>query len=534
MEKEKSADTTGRILPFKQDGEYYFQCGLKAYQKRDLHKAKKMFERAVLFEPDEPAFHCQLASTLAELGEFQESNNCLQHVLEYVDGEMAECYFFMANNYAHLGMFKEAEQHAILYMKHEPNGEFFDDSQELLDLIYFETGRPAEQLTEEEELIASHEKARHSIETGNMKEAKVQLKEIIEKHPNFWAAYNNLALTYFYENKYEKALQILEDVLAKNPGNLNALCNMAIFYHHLGQNEKCKKITEALKVIHPIHPEQRYKLGSTFGILGEHTYANRWLVSVKKFQMNYSPAFFHLIAVSYYAIGNVDLAIKYWRKVEEMDPEGVVAPFYLKQAMIGMLTVTGLDYQYRLPPVSNVRKKKPGFFVRLNQIKKALEKNKLTHLILLRGNTNKEAVSLLEAFCLKREEHPFLKEMAANLLLEMEPGRTVVVKNKHEENIYHTVSSIFTKGFDIIDLLKEKEAIIDDEMTFLWLEVMNRAKLEPELLKNEKGMAAALDYLSRKRKQGATQREIAERYGVSVAVLSSRLKKIKKLLEMTD
>ncbi|MCQ6264292.1 tetratricopeptide repeat protein [Fictibacillus sp. WQ 8-8] len=533
MKKENHAESDMRILPFMQDGEYYFHRGIKAYQKKDLDKARKLFERAVYLQPEEPAFYCQLASTLAELGEYDKSNLYLVQVLETMGQDISECYFFMANNYAHLGMFSEAETYASLYMKKDPDGEFFDDALELIDLINFETG--SEALTEEEELIIGHEEARHSIEKGDLKEAKKQLAELISKHPAFWAAYNNLALTHFYLNEFEEALNVLTSILDKNPGNLNALCNLAIFYEQLGKKEEAAEMVEGMKKVYPIHPDHRYKLGSTFGIFNEHAWANRWLASINKHYYYNDPSYLHLLAVSFYALGRTERAMNCWSKAQELDPKSQVASYYLEKAQNDELTVTGADYQYRAPSyVKQENAQKRDFMQRFNNVARGLQKSKLVHLTLLRGNNSEENIETLQEFCTRDDEHTVLKEVAASLLVEMNPGTKVSIQGEDGEQIIENVSPTIASGLSILSIMKENGASIDDDVTFLWLETMILARSESSLLRNDKAIAAAIDYVSRKRKDGATQRQIAELYGITVSMLSSRIQFIKRGLERVD
>jgi tetratricopeptide (TPR) repeat protein len=533
MEKQKKASGfASRVLPFVQDGDYYFEKGIKAYNRRDLYKAKKMFERAVTFQPEEPSFLCQLASTLAEIGEYEESNRYLLNVLEQSGPDMSECHFFLANNFAHLGMYTDAEEHALLYIQNDPDGEFFDDTQELLDLISLETGSKSLDmpLSVEEELIKSHDEARQSIESGDLPLAQELLREIIKNHPNFWAAYNNLALTHFYRSEFDEAMDVLQDVLEKNPGNLNALCNLAIFLFHLGMDEAGGKLVDRLKSVYPIHPEHRYKLGNTFGLLEEHEYANRWLRSLRKTSFLYDPVTNHMLAVSYFALGQTEKALKSWEKVVELDPEGAVALHYMKKALSGELTVSGGDYQYRIPSKKAGKPKKDRqmkAMEHIQQVRKGLEKNKITHLFLLRGNKNEEAYRTLRDVCLRADEQLFVKEIAATIMLEHRPE--VTVKLAHEDAVVEvgSASEIISQALDVIHLLRENGAAIDEHALFYWSEAIKMAELTDEkIFDNLSGIAGAIDHLARKQKGRSTQKAIADLYDVSAAVLSLRIKKL--------
>lgn len=476
---------------------------------------------------------CQLASTLAEIGEYEESNRHLLSALEQSGSDMmSECHFFLANNFAHLGMYSDAEEHALLYMHNDPDGEFLDDTQELLDLINLETGTKSQDMpmTEEEELIKAHDEARQSIERGDLPVAQDQLREIIINHPKFWAAYNNLALTHFYKSEFDEAISVLEDVLVKNPGNLNALCNLAIFLFHLGMDEQGGKIVDRLKSVHPIHAEHRYKLGNTFGLLEEHVHANKWLQSLKKSSFVFDPVTTHMLAVSYYALGKKELSVKTWKKVLDLDPEGNVAPYYMERALKDELTVAGGDYQYRIPLNKHNKPKKDRqikAMEHIQHVRKGLEKNKITHLFLLRGNKNEEAYKTLSEFCLRPEENLFIKEIAANIMLEHRPEQSV--KLAHEENIVEvgSPSAILTKALDVMQVIKVHGAIIDEQVLFYWSEAIKLSEQTGEkIFDNKHAVAAAIDHLSRKQKGNSTKKASAELYGITVAVLSLRIKKL--------
>ncbi|EIT87020.1 hypothetical protein A374_02164 [Fictibacillus macauensis ZFHKF-1] len=536
MKKEKHAERDMRILPFRQDGERFFQRGMKAYRQKEYQKAIRLFQRAVELQPEEPTYYCQLASTLAEIGEYDRSNEYLEQVIDAMGQDISECYFFMANNYAHLGMFSEAEAYAAIYIKKDPTGEFVPDAKELLELIHFEVG--SEALSEEEELILTHEEARQSIVQGNLKEAKKQLGKLIEKHPTFWAAYNNLALTHFYLDEYDEALSVLRSILGKNPGNLNALCNIAIILDHMGKKSEALQMMDALKNVYPIHPDHRYKLGTTFGMFHEHAYANRWLSSIQRHYYGNDPAYLHLLAVSCYATGQKERGMRAWRKIEEIDPGKEVAAYYLKKAANNELVVTGTDYQYRIPVdevrVSQEQMPKNTFAARFNQVASGFHKGKLMHLCMLRGDTTTESITLLTDFCLRKEEHPVLKQLAASLLLEMNAAKTVTITQENEQVTMSTIPDMMKHGLAILSYLKEHETAIDDDVTFLWIELMSGQRFDTTWLRNEKALAAAIDYVSKKRKSGTTQAKIAERYGISVSMLSSRIQFLKRGLERAD
>ena len=165
---------------------------------------------------------------------------------------MTECHYFLANNYAHLGMFKEAYRHANAYLDKDEGGEFSEDAEDLLELITFESDETEESLFKQDGLIIKQEKAREYLEAGNFQKAIEVLKEMIEEYQDYWSAYNNLALAYFYFGQIDEAFATLDDVLEKSPGNLHALCNLVVFHHYQQNEEKLEELVETLAKIRPM------------------------------------------------------------------------------------------------------------------------------------------------------------------------------------------------------------------------------------------------------------------------------------------
>ena len=80
------------------------------------------------------------------------------------------------------------------------------------------------------------------MESGDFTTAVELLESIIVDYPEFWAAYNNLALAYFYIGQTEQASELLYEVLEKDKGNIHALCNLAVFYYYEKKEEQLESL----------------------------------------------------------------------------------------------------------------------------------------------------------------------------------------------------------------------------------------------------------------------------------------------------
>jgi tetratricopeptide (TPR) repeat protein len=533
MKKEQATNKSGQLIPFTQSGEYYFERALSFYKKRHLHKAKKYLQRAVQLEPHEAVYICQLAAVQAELGEYIESNEWLESILQDLDPQMTECHFFIANNYAHLGMFDEAEKQANLYLKKEPDGEFVEDLEELIWFIEgtFEDEEIQSPLVDEEdEIIHQHEQARKRLEAGDFLSAISLLEKMIAEHPTFWAAYNNLALAYFYSGQSEEALDVLKQVLTENPGNLHALCNAALFYHFLEMDDKSSMLAERLKKVYPTNLEHRYKLASTFGMLGEHEIAYERLAKLKKYGFEWEPSFYHWFAVSAFMTGRKTQAERAWKRLKDIDPHNQIAQEYLTRLEKGTLHAEHLHEQ------SSNFSQHPYTEQSREEVIDETEA-KVFQLFLLREQGSTEAYEKLKQFCGNKEEPLLLKELAAFGMLEIIPNEMVTIKERQNITLYEAVDQLpilIPQAVAIKDELAKHFSSLELEkvITAVWIKLFFYARLENMTLKNTKAWAAAGKYIWEKlNKQKTSQKQLAEEYDLSLSTVSKYVKQLQTILE---
>ncbi|WP_096202474.1 tetratricopeptide repeat protein [Bacillus sp. FJAT-45350] len=311
FERHNKREKLGRIIPFYQNGEFYFNKGLIAYQKKQVPKAVKLMETAIKLSEDEPMFHCQLAAVLSELGQYERSNEILQYVLDELDSSMDECYFFMANNFAYLGLFDKAEESAKKYMSISPDGEFSHDSDDLLDLLKFE--KEDDDLDEEEDLIIEYDYICRLVETEKYELAIKRLETMMNEYPTFWPAYNHLSTVLFDIGRKEEALQLCKEVLEKDKGNLIARCNLAQFYYKNGQKDEADSMIRLLICVLPIDFDHRFKVASTLCMVGYYAEAHKLLLQLEKRFYGQKPSFFRCLAVAAYHNGDMKKAFASWK-----------------------------------------------------------------------------------------------------------------------------------------------------------------------------------------------------------------------------
>ncbi|ARK32042.1 tetratricopeptide repeat protein [Halalkalibacter krulwichiae] len=305
----KDEHEKNKVVPLFQSGDYFFHRGIEAYRKNHLHRAVKLFERAVKITSTEPVFHVQLAAVLSEVGEYERSNEILQNVLDDNETNVEECYFFMANNYAYLGLFERAERMALRYLETSPNERFSEDAKDLLELLRSE--REEEDWEEfddhEDELIAQHERACSLLRQGKLESSIELLKRIIEMHPTYWAAYNHLAEAYFRLGD-EKAFEISESILEKDPGNLFTIANLAVFYTKKGKAKKAEPFIKSLQRVYPIDGDHYVKVAETLCVVGEYQLAYERLKELGRWEFELRPDLLYTFGVAMYHVGKIERA----------------------------------------------------------------------------------------------------------------------------------------------------------------------------------------------------------------------------------
>ncbi|WP_075982892.1 tetratricopeptide repeat protein [Bacillus massilinigeriensis] len=493
----KAIKTKAKILTFNPTGEYYFSKGVKAYRHRDFYKAKKYIERAMVLEPGEPMIACQLAIILTEMGEYQKSNEQLYRILEDMDVKMAECHYFLANNYAHLGLFKDAYHHANMYLDLEPDGEFLDDAEELLDVLTLEAEELEEDLFEQDELIIKQEKARGLLESGHFNEAIELLNTVIEDFPEYWSAYNNLSLAHFYLGEVEKAINILNDVLIKNPGNLHALCNQLVFAFYLKDFKATKIFKEALKKVNPILFEHQFKLGATFALVGEYEMAYAWLRKLHKHGYEGDGAFYYWLSYSAYFTGRQNLSEVVWKKVIEKSPEK-----------------SGLEPWNREDSSANTLEED------INYIRKRFEseytEERLFALFLTSISSKKQDIISSKWFQINEQSNA-LENSYWTEIEDFSPSKSSL-SNAHE-----TAKELYS--------FYQPVGTVEAGLFLMWFTIFVELVNEKTDIKNNRAWAAATDYLWHQlREEKISQNQVAKQYGLSTSTLQKYIKMVNKHL----
>ena len=556
MERTSEYEENDNVIPITLNANFFFERAVRSLDRFQYDKALKNFRKAVEYEPENPVNHCNVAGVLSEMGNYEASNDILTHVLENIDPGMTECYFYMANNFANMESYEEAECSLVTYLEEDVNGEFLAESEELMELLQYELDRPAPLIRiRSREGVIEHERARALLEEGKFTQAVSLLEEIVSNTPDFLAAHNNLALAYFYMGRFTKAKECIMRVLEQDSGNLHALCNLAIFLQYEGDRGQLAGLLRLLETTIPFHQEHLFKMATTMGILGRHRTAyGHFRRLLKDEEVGGDASLYHYCAAAASNSGLYAEAQRCWQKAAKLDPESAVPRFFLaqlQQAQGEGKALSPISYNYQLPFQEQLKlwKDNKGSFaeeVRNNPLLRSSffwalrygdANTKLQVTEALRWIEDEEMSEILQGL-LKQQplQEEKLQEAALlslqrligsvpeeNVLQEAKETSTARLKGLPEwredwQKVIDQTVSMMDRRFDAV---QKKDAEL------LWKQFVGSIYPDVPFIRQTEGWCAALEYLIAKMHNlPVTYREVAQRYDVSVSMVSRYARRI--------
>ncbi|WP_158282284.1 tetratricopeptide repeat protein [Salipaludibacillus keqinensis] len=320
----RTSEKKGQVIPFMQDGGYFYKKGIEAYQDKQVDRATSYFERAIRLEPDEPVFMCQLAIVLSEEGNYEASNEWLNKIKDEVDPSMSECYFFMANNMAHLGELEAAKRYIEQYLEMDEEGEFAEDAESLLSMVSNQVDQEASFEDELNSATTDKKINFHIISllnSGDYPEAEQEARKLIAEDPERWNVYVYLAEALMYQGQSDEAGAILRDLLLKDEPNFLAQCQMTVLLHHT-KDPQASVWIENLVDVRPMNDWNSYFLARSLSFLGEYRTAFAWYDKLlKRPSFPKLPQLYHQKAVLAWHCGHSGVAKECWKKVKREDPD---------------------------------------------------------------------------------------------------------------------------------------------------------------------------------------------------------------------
>lgn len=311
---------SNKVVSFIPNGDYYYQKALRALEKDQVNEAYKYIKRAFDLSPEDPFILLQYGVMLMDTGDYDQAYELI-HTAYHLDQDEPEIVFMLAEVSGCMGMLHDAKKYASKYLEMAPDGMYSFEAMDIIDFTEQERMPIPETTDGDSEKLVAQEKARRLMESGEFTGAIEVLEQLIEKYPDTWAAYNNLALAYFYIGEAEQAKALLNHIMREtNKGNLHAICNLTVVAYYEKDDDALQGYLEMLSKIQPYDWENRYKLGATLALIGQYELAYKWLHSMKRKGYEGDPGFYFWLAQSAYFTGHEDAAKSAWKSLLQLDP----------------------------------------------------------------------------------------------------------------------------------------------------------------------------------------------------------------------
>ncbi|SDI44226.1 tetratricopeptide repeat protein [Natribacillus halophilus] len=310
----------GQVIPFIQNPEYFFKQGVSSYQNKDWRRSIRYLKRAIELRPLEGVFHCQLAAVLSDMAQYERSNEILLHVLDHVDEHLYDCYYFLANNYACLGLFDKAREAALHYLSGSPEGEFIEDTKELLEVINLE--EDDDFFTTDDEFVLRYERVGRLIAEKHYQKAEKLLGELLKEYPDHDALYNQYARALHLQGRSDEAIDCLQALLEETT-YVPAVCQLTLLLEDQQDRRKAERWKKQLRQLAPLNKAHMHKWAATLCRLGEYEQA---FLAFLFLQRHGTPdkggAFFYRYGVAAFHCGYANKSKNAWKLARDYGHHG--------------------------------------------------------------------------------------------------------------------------------------------------------------------------------------------------------------------
>lgn len=316
LENNVSKSKQNNVLPFIPEGDFCFTKGVEAFQKRKFDIALKWLGKAIEQAPNDPLYKCQMSIVYTEIGSYNQANQLLNGLLNGTGETHTDCYYLLANNYAHLGLLNDAKKYAESYLDIEPDGDFSEEAKSLLHLIDIDEDEDDDDwdLEEEDELLVYQETVFNHMENRQWEKVLPLIEEMITQFPDYTPAKHDYTQALFFSGSQEKAIQMELDLLADEPHSLVSYSNLAVFYYEYGKNEEYDYYVQALRHVYPIQVQQRLRIAVTLARTGLYHEANKRFRILPKGVVGNHPSYYRWYSISMSHEGDPSKALALWKE----------------------------------------------------------------------------------------------------------------------------------------------------------------------------------------------------------------------------
>lgn len=558
-----------KIVPFEQNGAFFHKKARKHIENNNYINALSYYRKAVEKDPDNVEYLLDLAEVFTEMSYFTESNQILFGIVQQ-EAARGDCYFGIGCNFLGLQDYDKAEEWLVKYLDIEEDGIYAEEAQDLLDVLQsqeFYLDKYDDMDPTKEQAFKTASKGKDHLDRGEYARAVKALEKVAAEEPSLIFARNNLALAYFCVGRLEKALDTTYDILRDHPGNVHANCNAALFHHEQGNQEYAEKYLRTILSLPAEDPEEIHKIAVTLCELKQHERVNQMLKTLLRYKP-YDAKILHYMAVSCFNLKQYRSALKYWEKIEKINPDNTISAFYQRHTenvLKDSRSVKELPYHFQVPYDEIIRRvKKINDLLKLPSgdlaekwrlgdnlrtlllwgldLNDAVIKKAILNVVASFGD--KKSERFLRDFVLRKQEGAEEIREALKLLKQMNAEEPYIAYV--DNNIVEVKVSIRercqSKGlkvlraipqFTVDNMLLRYPQDFEEEVRALWQQITAKIPEETLLRRKMEGWAAALELLYATIKGiPASKRQLSQLYRVGYTTLMKAYTMMEAALDM--
>jgi tetratricopeptide (TPR) repeat protein len=483
------------VVSFSLPKDYFFEKGMKAFQKNETDQAVYYLKRAAEDE-ENPTVLVEIARKLLALSQYQMGITILEYTLDKQPAN-EDVYYLLAYAFFELGLFQKANIYAQKYMDIGTDEDQLEELEDYLDVIQSEED---DDLSINDELLVLQERVTNYLANHDWKSAKTTLLTIVDRYQDFWPAYNNLALVELHLGNHEEAIRVLYYVLEHNPGNLSALIHLTMLKRLIGQEKEAFEQLVSFENIVPISEEHRHKLGVLFYQFQQHEQAFRLFHLLYLERPQRELQFYYMYCDAAYRCGRQEYAEKVWNyEIGNSEEDGEQYPWSEKKHTTSEIEnlMTDTEFQSQFAKTNSERWGLIYFMKEYYYLQKFISVlEELPELDLIGIDADLEQV-LLQNVCYM-EPHPSIQ--------------------------------IVLNGAKTIQATWDEEYVnLRDHLQLWFYSVCELTIKYNELPIDEKVLLAATHYLTAKKDSNVSQKEIAAHYKISTYLLKKGVDYIKNI-----
>lgn len=312
----------GKLIEFSKGSSLYFRLGNYYYDKNNLDRALRFFERAAAVDPANPANQFNLACLLSELGQYQRSTKIFQGIVQD-NSDYSESWFWMAMNSGQQQQYREASYFLCKYLEQDPNGDYRWQAEEIL--TYLDSDLPMLSDNKRKRIEELCLQGLEQISLGQLQQAIAYFSKASDIEPELILPRNNLALVWFQLGEVDNAIAVTREVLERRPQNIVANCNLAAFLRFSSDEVALRRQVQVLNGLWSDNPDEMVKLATTYGLLGLHRRAMYLLRELREGLCNYEVLL--LLGIATYNCGYIAEAASIFEQANNMEPQSPYAVY---------------------------------------------------------------------------------------------------------------------------------------------------------------------------------------------------------------